>query len=103
MNNPDIPHLTEQVKTLAEEVGRYILDQRRSFSEDSVERKSAHDYVSYVDKQAEKMIVERLRELLPEAGFVTEEQTVSQSAGQEYCWVVDPLDGPTNFIKDVPL
>lgn len=103
MNAPDIPQLTEQVKTLAKEVGCYILDQRKSFSEDRVERKNAHDYVSYVDKQAEKMIVERLRNLLPQAGFVTEEQTVSQSAGQEYCWVVDPLDGTTNFIKDVPL
>ena len=103
MNEPNIPQLTEQVKTLAVEVGCYILDQRKSFTEDSVERKSAHDYVSYVDKQAEKMIVERLQEILPEAGFVTEEQTVSQSADQEYCWVVDPLDGTTNFIKDVPL
>ena len=103
MNEPNIPQLTVQVKTLAEEVGCYILDQRKSFSEDSVERKSAHDYVSYVDKQAEKMIVNSLRELFPQAGFVTEEQTVSQSADQEYCWVVDPLDGTTNFIKDVPL
>jgi len=62
-----------------------------------VERKHAHDYVSYVDKGSERLIVSALRELLPEAGFITEEQT-AQRGQSPLCWVVDPLDGTTNFI-----
>ena len=62
-----------------------------------MERKHAHDYVSYVDKGSERLIVSALRELLPEAGFITEEQT-AQRGQSPLCWVVDPLDGTTNFI-----
>ena len=67
------------------------------FSLESVERKHAHDYVSYVDKGSERLIVSALRDLLPEAGFITEEKT-AQRGQSPLCWVVDPLDGTTNFI-----
>lgn len=104
MKDINIVQLTEQVKQLAKTTGDFIREQRKSFSSENVERKRPHDYVSYVDKQSEQMITERLRQILPEAGFVTEEQTVEQSADDcEYCWIVDPLDGTTNFISDVPL
>ena len=72
--------------------------------QDKVERKHAHDYVSYVDKGSEKLIVSRLREVLPEAGFITEEGTTKDDASainhqsSDVFWVVDPLDGTTNFI-----
>ena len=60
-------------------------------------RKIAHDYVSYVDKESEHRIVAQLRELVPEAGFIAEEGSGSLT-DEEYCWLVDPLDGTTNFI-----
>jgi len=78
--------------------GAYVREERRKFSVERVERKHAHDYVSYVDKGSERLIVSALRELLPEAGFVTEEGTAGMSVDSELCWVVDPLDGTTNFI-----
>lgn len=56
-----------------------------------------NDFVSYVDKGAEKLLVERLAAILPEAGFITEEGT-SAKVGARYCWVIDPLDGTTNFL-----
>ena len=94
---------------IARQAGAYIREERKKFSLESVERKHAHDYVSYVDKGSERLIVSALRELLPEAGFITEEGTtedsprfhrLSQKDGltQKLCWVVDPLDGTTNFI-----
>ena len=43
------------------------------------------------------MLVERLSHILPEAGFITEEGT-STKIGLKYCWVIDPLDGTTNFL-----
>ena len=96
---------------MAREAGAYIKKERASFSLDKVERKHAHDYVSYVDKGSEQMIVNALSKILPEAGFITEEGTTKDDVrGQkknvsdvspqpsDFTWVVDPLDGTTNFI-----
>lgn len=96
----DIEFLTDEVKKLAVETGVFIREQRSVFCADRVETKRSHDYVSYVDKEAEKRIVERLSSLLPEAGFIAEEGSASCSQSHEYVWVVDPLDGTTNFIHD---
>lgn len=91
--------LTEEVRKLAVETGRFLRDERLSFDRSKVEQKGAHDYVSYVDKASERRIIARLHELLPEAGFVAEEGS-GTFGNQEYCWVVDPLDGTSNFIHD---
>lgn len=95
----DLKNITFEVCRIAKQTGRYIHDERKRFEKENVIQKGTHDYVSYVDREAEKMTVDALRELLPEAGFVTEESTVEQSAGG-LKWVVDPLDGTTNFIYD---
>ena len=71
--NLNLPELTEEVRRLAVETGRFIRGERNGFSRGSVEKKHAHDYVSYVDRESERRIVARLRELLPEAGFIAEE------------------------------
>ena len=88
---------TRLVCAIAREAGSYIRKERAAFSLDKVERKHAHDYVSYVDKGSEKLIVSKLREVLPEAGFITEEGSAGHT-DEQYVWVVDPLDGTTNFI-----
>lgn len=98
----DLQSILSDVKELAVKVGTFIAEQRVSFDLDRVESKHSHDYVSYVDKNSEQMIVARLKEILPEAGFITEEKTVEQKNDEcEYYWVVDPLDGTTNFIHDL--
>ena len=89
--------ITRLVCQVAREAGSYIRKERASFSVEKVERKHAHDYVSYVDKGSEQKIVKALRELLPEAGFITEEGSAGHT-DEQYVWVVDPLDGTTNFI-----
>lgn len=96
----DLSTLTRLVCQVAREAGTYIRKERASFSTDCVERKHAHDYVSYVDKTSEQLIVSRLRQLLPDATFLTEEGTAGLSADNpsSLCWVIDPLDGTTNFI-----
>lgn len=107
-----LEELTRGVCEIAKQAGAYIREERRKFSLESVERKHAHDYVSYVDKGSEKQIVSALRQLLPEAGFITEEGTTEMEEGRckmeedsaispqssALTWVVDPLDGTTNFI-----
>ena len=100
----NLEKITRLVCAIAREAGSYIRKERAAFSLDKVERKHAHDYVSYVDKGSEKLIVSRLREVLPEAGFITEEGTTKDDASavnhqsSDVFWVVDPLDGTTNFI-----
>lgn len=91
--------LTMAVCAVARRAVDYIANERMRFTEEKVEKKHAHDYVSYVDKGSERMIVEALRKLLPEAGFITEEGSATYN-NEQYCWVVDPLDGTTNFIHN---
>ena len=93
----NLEQLTSEVCRVAREAGAYIKQERTRFNVDQVERKHAHDYVSYVDKGSERMIVEALKALLPEAGFITEEGLASHR-DEQMLWVVDPLDGTTNFI-----
>jgi myo-inositol-1(or 4)-monophosphatase len=93
----DLEKITRLVCQVAREAGSYIKKERANFSVEKVERKHAHDYVSYVDKGSEQLIVKALHDILPEAGFITEEGTVSHQPSA-FTWVVDPLDGTTNFI-----
>ena len=95
----DFEQLTEDVKDVALKAGAFLVEQRTHFHREAVESKRAHDYVSYVDKQSEKLIVNQLREILPQAGFIAEEGT-AQLHAEPYCWLVDPLDGTTNFIHN---
>ena len=68
-----------------------------------MEHKGLHDMVSYVDQETEKQLVAGLRELLPEAGFITEEGTAAKARTEEYNWIIDPLDGTTNFMHGLPV
>ena len=95
----NLEKLTSEVCRVAREAGAYIQEERTRFNVNQVERKHAHDYVSYVDKGSERMIIEALKALLPEAGFITEEGLATHS-NEQMLWVVDPLDGTTNFIHD---
>ena len=97
----DYEQICVQVRDVAREAGEYIALQRKTFSFDRVEFKGAHNLVSYVDKTAERMIVERLTTILPEAGFITEEGTV-ETRRERLKWIVDPLDGTTNFVHGLP-
>ena len=97
----ELRNLTIQVCDVAIGIGRFLKEQRAAFDRSAVVEKGPHDYVSYVDKMSEERLVAHLSALLPEAGFVTEEKTTRQYDQEEYCWVIDPLDGTTNFIHDM--
>lgn len=99
MESERLQYTLDEVKKIAREAGEYIRSERMKFNRSSVESKNPHDYVSYVDKTSEKMIVGKLHELLPEAGFITEEGTATRNE-EKLFWVIDPLDGTTNFIHD---
>lgn len=94
--------LLQQTIAISRETGAFIKKERENFDLGRVEQKGFNDLVSYVDKEAEKMIVDRLHELLPQAGFITEEGT-NTTKGEVYNWIIDPLDGTTNFIHGLPV
>lgn len=85
------------------EVGDFIRNELKGFSRNNIEQKEGfNNLVSYVDKTAEKQLVESLSKILPEAGFITEEGTVA-TGNQAYKWIIDPLDGTTNFVHGLPV
>lgn len=96
----NLNNIGAQVIELVKEVGSFITSERAGFSMQQVESKGLHDFVSYVDEQAEQKLVGELKNILPEAGFITEENTAGNS-NEDYLWVIDPLDGTTNFIHKV--
>lgn len=95
-----LSNLLPKVISLAKTVGEFIRIEKQNFSSEKIEVKGLNDLVSYVDKTSEQKIVNILSELLPEAGFIVEENTRSER--KEYNWIVDPLDGTTNFIHGIP-
>ncbi len=94
--------ITQQVVEISKQAGKIIQEEISRFSETDVEYKGAHDLVSYVDKKSEAFLVDALKKLLPEAGFIAEESPDLQRA-ERFNWIVDPLDGTTNFIHKIPV
>lgn len=97
----ELKHLIENICSISKEVGIFIKDECAKINVGDIETKSQNSLVTYVDKTAEKKIVDFLSELIPEAGFIAEEGT-SDKKGEIYNWVIDPLDGTTNFIHGIP-
>ena len=98
--NPQV-ETVNYLKALCAEVAVFIRENVDKVSASDIEEKELNSLVSYVDKEAERMIVEALRKLTPDAGFITEEDTEDQTT-QEQIWVIDPLDGTTNFLRKIP-
>lgn len=97
----DLQKINTATCDIAREAGEFIRRELGKVQDKSIEEKSFNQLVSYVDRQAEELLVEKLHQLLPEATFLTEEKTVADSAG-EWQWIIDPLDGTTNFLHGVP-
>lgn len=95
----DYRSICNNVVELACEVGVFLADERRKMHGlVTTESKGLHDYVTQFDKESERRIVTRLQQLLPDGGFIAEEGTASSSGKERYVWIIDPLDGTTNYI-----
>jgi myo-inositol-1(or 4)-monophosphatase len=98
----DFEKLCKQTITVAVDAGQYILNERKSFSNAKIEMKGIHDFVTYVDRASENMIIDRLSNILPGSTFLAEE-SYNENTESECMWIIDPLDGTTNFIHGLPL
>lgn len=90
-------HRLDAAVAAAKKAGEYLLSQP-SFS---VSHKQSNDYVTDCDRGSEQLIREMLLGAFPEDGFLGEEN--GEQAGKAGRWIVDPIDGTTNFICDLPL
>ncbi len=90
-----------QMCCIAEDAADFIRRELGRVSRADIETKSLNSLVSYVDKTAEEILVRQLGTLLPEAAFLTEEGTVAQGEAP-WRWIIDPLDGTTNFLHQLP-
>lgn len=102
MTEAELRILTQKVINLSKKVGGFLKQEITKLNSKDVQQKGVHDLVTYVDKTAERMLVSELDFLLPEAGFIAEEGT-SERKGNKFNWIIDPLDGTTNYIHGVPL
>ena len=80
---------------ITKKAAELIENERQNFDFSKIEYKGKNDLVSFVDKQSELFLVDSLGRLLPEAGFIAEEGT---GEPKKINWVIDPLDGTTNFM-----
>ena len=97
----ELERLADEVCRVVRRTGQYLRTERLRFRPERIEEKHAHDFVSYADREAERLTVGGLSPLLPGAGFLTEEETAGYG-GETTRWIIDPLDGTTNFIHDLP-
>ena len=98
----NLQQITKQVSNLARAVGEFISEESQKFSQRDVEIKGLNNFVTYVDKESEKRLIEELSVIVPGSAFIAEEDTVEQSRG-EFTWIIDPLDGTTNYIHHLPV
>lgn len=94
--------ITMQVADLARSAGGYIRNELDQLAGSDVESKGVHDFVTYVDKTSEEKIIKSLGKILPGSGFIAEE-SMKSTPGNRFNWIIDPLDGTTNYIHGLPL
>lgn len=85
---------------VVKEAGAYVRACHENRHSLKIEEKGKQNFVTEVDKKTEQILVNGLSSILPEAGFIAEEGT-SVKRGETYNWVIDPVDGTTNFIHGV--
>jgi myo-inositol-1(or 4)-monophosphatase len=93
--------ITKQVANLSRALGNYLKTELKNIQASHIKSKGRNDFVTYVDKTTEDRLVAELSKLLPEAGFIVEENK-EHTKGERYNWIVDPLDGTTNYIHGAP-
>ena len=92
-------NITKQMIEVIKECGQVILNADRSAMEIDSKAGPAN-FVTEYDKQVQDLLEEKLMKIVPEARFVGEEETADTASDKGKYFIVDPIDGTTNFIKD---
>lgn len=84
----------------ARSAGKIIVRFLDHLDASDISEKSRHDFVTKADQLAEQEIIEQIRRRYPSHSIIAEESAPIH--GDRYCWMIDPLDGTTNFIHGLP-
>ncbi len=99
--NADVDALVELARSLAHEAGVLVREGRARGLNDVVTKSTATDVVTEFDRAAEELITARLRRERPDDGLIGEEGTDHHGTSGIH-WLIDPIDGTTNFLYDLP-
>lgn len=102
----DLKKITDAVEKISLEAGLKLLRYQKKLSSLTIDSKKAQGVVSEADVNVEKYIIHQLSKLLPEASFLAEEssygtQSFADKKENDLLWVIDPLDGTTNFLNNM--
>ncbi|MED5573558.1 MAG: inositol monophosphatase family protein, partial [Pseudomonadota bacterium] len=86
----------------AEKAGRGLIRDFGEVDQLQVSRKGPGDFVSAADLKAEQTVQKELKKGRPEFGFLMEESGRTEGSDKSHTWIVDPLDGTTNFLHGLP-
>ncbi|GHA15912.1 inositol monophosphatase [Arenicella chitinivorans] len=89
-------------KAAAQSAGKYIAESFGDRAQLVIEQKSLNDFVSEVDRHSEQVITAELHRHFPSHRILGEEYGVSGGLESPYTWIIDPLDGTTNFLRGIP-
>jgi myo-inositol-1(or 4)-monophosphatase len=96
-----LENICNTAREIVLETGSFIKSEAGNFGNDSIEVKGLNNFVTYVDKTSEKKLISGLGKIISGAGFIAEEGTTAEVKAR-YRWIIDPLDGTTNFIHGLP-
>lgn len=85
----------------AKEAGHFIASQLNNIDQLNVHEKNKNDYVSEVDQHAEAIIIQTIKKYYPDHSILAEESGRDQKKS-DFEWIIDPLDGTTNFLHQFP-
>lgn len=100
MNPPE--EILEIIIEVAKKAGEFLQQAQSELKNIKIIEKSANQLVSEIDINTEKVIVNHLKNSYPDAGFITEEDTITQES-KELSFIIDPLDGTTNYLHHLDL
>lgn len=99
----DLSNILERVLKLTSEVGNFQIKHWNKVGNAEIEEKTANQLVSFVDKESEKILKEEVLKILPGSSFLGEESGSEEVEKSEFLWIVDPLDGTTNYLHGLPV
>ena len=95
------PHLNMMIKA-SEKASKVIIRDFGELENLQVSRKGPKDFVTKTDKRVEKMLIEELEKTKKNFSFITEESGKILNKNKEVFWIIDPIDGTTNFMHGIP-
>lgn len=87
----------------ARQAGEMIVKAADNLDSVKVDEKGRHDFVTEVDRRSEELIIEQIKKAYPDHRFLGEEGGRSGNDNSDFEWIIDPLDGTTNFVGEFPM